>query len=197
MPVPRYARVEPGSPERMRRDLADAAQARAVILVEGVSDKAAVEELAARSGVVLAAERIMVVEMGGATNIGRFVDALGPAGLGLRLAGLCDQAEEPHFRRALARTSFHVCTRDLEDELIRALGIARVEQVIETAGELPSLRRFQRQPAQQGQGTDRQLRRFMGTRSGRKSHYARLIVRALEPGQVPRPLAAVLAYVTA
>jgi hypothetical protein len=209
MPLPRYTRTEPSSPERMRHDLAAAGRARAVVLVEGVSDKAAIEELAARTGLDLAAERIMVVEMGGATNAGRFLTTLGPRGLGIRLAGLYDAAEEGHLRRALARSGFeatatalaaagfHVCTQDLEDELIRALGIAAVEQVIETAGELASLRRFQRQPAQQGQPADRQLRRFMGTRAGRKTHYARLLVRALDPGQAPKPLAAVLADVTA
>jgi hypothetical protein len=89
---------------------------------------------------------------------------------------------------------FFVCTADLEDELIRALGTDAVERVIEAQGDLRSFRVFQRQPAQQGRSPQRQLRRFMGTRSGRKSQYARLLVGALEPSRVPRPLDRVLAH---
>jgi hypothetical protein len=37
------------------------------------------------------------------------------------------------------------------------------------------------------------LRRFLGVRSGRKARYAALLIDALEPGRVPKPLAAVLA----
>jgi hypothetical protein len=147
--------------------------------------------------------------MGGATNIGRFLDVFGPHGLGVRLAGLCDAAEEGCFRRALERAGlgsglsradmealgFYVCSADLEEELIRALGTATVEQVIRAHGDLRSLRILQRQPAQRGHGPDRQLHRFIGTRSGRKSQYARLLVGALDLSRVPRPLDRVLAHV--
>jgi hypothetical protein len=84
-------------------DLATAAGARAVILVEGVSDQAALEALAERRGRALGAQGVAIVPMGGATNIGRFLDLLGPRGLGVRLAGLCDAGEEGCFRRALER----------------------------------------------------------------------------------------------
>ena len=77
-----------------------------MILVEGRSDRAALEALAERRGRDLAAERISIEPMGGATNIERFLRRLGPHGLGLRLAGLCDAAEERHFRRALERAGF-------------------------------------------------------------------------------------------
>jgi hypothetical protein len=181
-----------------------------VILVEGMSDRAALEALAERHGRDLAAERIAIEPMGGATNIDRFLRRLGPHGLGLRLAGLCDAGEEGHFRRALERAGFgpglsradleelgfYVCVADLEDELIRALGVAAVEQVIERQGELRSFRLLQRQPAQRAQSPQQQLHRFMGTHSGRKSLYARLLVGALDLAQVPRPLDGVLAHVT-
>ena len=39
------------------------------------------------------------------------------------------------------------------------------------------------------------LRRFLGSRSGRKARYAALLVEALEPGREPAPLAGVLARV--
>ena len=63
---------------------------RAVVLVEGMSDQAAVEALAARRGRNLEAEGVSVVPIGGAQSIGRFLERFGPRGLGLTLAGLCD-----------------------------------------------------------------------------------------------------------
>jgi len=193
----------------MDSDLATVAGARAVILVEGTSDQAALEALAERRGRVLGAQGVAVVPMGGATNIGQFLDLLGPRGLGVRLAGLCDAGEEGCFRRALERAGlgssltradmealgFYVCSADLEDELIRALGTVSVEHVIRAQGELRSLRILQQQPAQRGYSTEQQLHRFIGTRSGRKSQYARLLVDALDLNRVPRPLDRVLAHV--
>jgi hypothetical protein len=191
-------------------DLATVAGARAVILVEGTSDQAALEALAARRGHDLAAGGIAIAAMGGATSIGHYLDRLGPGGRDARLAGLCDAAEEGYFWRALRRAGitegpsparaameeagFYVCVADLEDELIRALGVARVEEIIDGQGELRSFRTFQKQPAQQGRTPEAQLHRFMGTRSGRKSQYAWLLAAALEPAQVPRPLDRVLAH---
>jgi hypothetical protein len=100
----------------------------------------------------------------------------------------------PRWPRAgLERTGFFVCVADLEDELIRALGAASVEQVVQAQGELGSFRTFQKQPAQRDRARHEQLRRFMGTRSGRKIHYGRVLVEALDLAQVPRPLASTLA----
>jgi hypothetical protein len=180
--------------------------ARAVILVEGWSDQAAVESLARRRGRDLVAEGIAVVPMGGITNIGKFAQALGPQGLRLSLAGLCDEAEAPYVARSLHRIGlgsaptreaaealgFFVCEADLEDELIRALGTSAVEGVIAAEGELESFRRFQDQPAQRGRSTHAHLRRFIGTRAGRKIRYGSLLADALPPDHVPRVLARVL-----
>jgi hypothetical protein len=90
---------------------------------------------------------------------------------------------------------FYVCVADLEDELIRSLGSASVEQVVEAQGELGSFRTLQKQPAQQERTVEEQLRRFMGTRGGRKIRYARLLVGALDLTRVPRPLDRLLAHV--
>lgn len=182
---------------------------RAVILVEGRSDLCAVEALARRCGRDLAAERVAVVPMGGATNIRHYLEHLGPHGLGLEVAGLCDRAEQRYFLRALEvagfgrqlrpedmeALGFYVCVEDLEDELIRALGVARVEAVVAAQGELRAFRSLQRQPAQRGRAPDQQLRRFIGTRSGRKSRYAGLLVDSLDPARLPRPLERTLARV--
>jgi hypothetical protein len=179
------------------------AEARAVVLVEGTSDEAAVRTLAERRGIDLAGLGVDVVPMGGATNIHHFLERA--IGRRLLLAGLCDAAEAPGYRRALqrvglgsdlGRAGFFVCTADLEDELIRALGTTAVEQVLDAEGDLPSFRRFQRQPAQRDRPLDQQLRRFMGTRSGRKIWYGHVLVEALDLDRVPPPLTAVLDAVT-
>jgi hypothetical protein len=189
--------------------LATGADSRAVVLVEGVSDQVALEALAERLGRNLSAEDISILPMGGATNIRSFLDLFGPQGLNVRLAGLCDAGEEGDFRRGLERAGlgsnlsradmealgFYVCVADLEDELIRALGAASVEEILDAQGELGSFRTFQRQPAWQGRGTKEQLRRFMGSGAGRKIRYARLLVDALDLTRVPRPLERVLAHV--
>jgi hypothetical protein len=188
---------------------ADGTSARTVVLVEGISDQLALEALAERRGRNLDAEGISVVLIGGAKNIGRFLDLFGPQGRDVSLAGFCDAAEEGDFRRGLERAGlgsnltradmeqlgFYVCVADLEDELIRSLGAAAAEQVLDAQGDLGSFRTFQKQPAKQGQTNEEQLRRFMGTRGGRKIQYARLLVDALDLTQVPRPLDGVLAHV--
>ena len=184
-------------------------QATTVVLVEGASDQAALEALAVRRGRDLGAEGVSIVPIGGAQNIGSFLDRFGPRGLDVRLAGLCDAGEEGDFRRGLARAGlgtdltraemealgFYVCVVDLEDELIRSLGTAAVERVVEAQGDLRSFRTLQKQPAQQGRTHEEQLRRFLGTRGGRKIQYARVLVEALDPSRVPRPLDRVLAHV--
>jgi hypothetical protein len=168
----------------------------AVVLVEGMSDQAAVQTLAERSGRDLHAEGIFVVPMGGATNIGHFADLFGPRGYGVRLAGLCDQGEEPVFRRGLDRVGpYFVCVADLEDELIRALGTGRVEELIEAEGESRPFQTFIRQPAHRGDRRDQQLRYFMGTRSGRKIRYGHVLAAALDLTLVPGPLAGLLSAV--
>jgi len=199
---------EPGElPGITSVDLARVTESQAVVLVEGMSDQAALEGLAQRRGQKLGRGGICVLAMGGATNVGHYLDLLGPHGIGVRVAGLCDAGEEGHFRRALERAGlgtsvsrvgmealgFYVCTADLEDELIRAVGPAAVEQIIQSQGELRSFRTFQKQLAHQRESPAEQLHRFMGTRSGRKSQYARLLVGALDLTQVPRPLDRVLA----
>jgi hypothetical protein len=182
---------------------------RAVVLVEGMSDRLALEALARRRDRDLDGEGIQVVAMNGATNIGHYLDRYGPHGLDVKLAGLYDLAEERFFRRALERVGlgsqlsrsglealgFFVCEPDLEDELIRALGAEQVEGIVEAEGEIVSFRRLQRQPAQRERSLHDQLRRLMGGRSGGKFRYDRLMVEAVDLARVPRPLDAVLAYV--
>ena len=182
---------------------------RAVILVEGTSDKGAIEALARRRGRDLAAEGVSVIAMGGAQAIGRFLLEYGPQGLGLEVAGLCDEREEPEFTRGLERAGFgsnltrddlerlgfFVCVADLEDELIRAIGPDAVERIAEAEGELGAFRTLQKQAAWRGRSTHEQLRRWLGSGGRRKQRYALLIIEALELDAVPRPLSGLLDHV--
>lgn len=184
---------------------------RAVVLVEGRSDRAALEALAAGRDFDAAGHGVAIVAIGGATNVSRYLEQYGPRGRDLDIGGLCDAGEAPAVRRRLARAGFgavdtrqqmealgfFVCERDLEDELIRALGVDTVEGLIEREGELASLRIMQRQPAQRERPPAEQLRRFIGSRSGRKIRYGRVLAAALGPEQIPHPLAGILEWMGA
>ncbi len=138
--------------------------------------------------------------------IGRFLSRFGPGGLEVELAGLCDEGEVHVVRRSLEAAGFGVgltreameglgfyaCSADLEDELVRALGPSRVEQVIDGEGELRGFRTFQKQLAKRGLSHEEQLWRFMWNR---KVRYAAVLVDALDLEQVPRPLVGVLSHV--
>ena len=171
---------------------------RAVILVEGKSDKAAIEALARRRRRDLGAEGIRVVAMGGAQAIGRFLNMYRDS----TVVGLCDAGEVAEFRLGLERVGlgspstpdemerlgFFVCDPDLEAELIRAIGPDAVLEIAEAQGDLEAFRTLQKQPAWAGRSTAEQLRRWMGSGGRRKSRYPPLIIEALEPDAVPRPL---------
>jgi hypothetical protein len=190
--------------------LAKVDHALAVVLVEGISDQIALETLAVRRGRDLQAERVVILPIGGAHAITRFLTRFGPLGIGVQLAGLCDLREEEIFRRGLVaaevgapgtradmeHAGFYVCVDDLEDELIRAVGTARVEALFDSQGDLGSFRTLQSQPAWRGQEPVVQMRRFLGSGARRKLRYARLLVEAaVGLGRLPRPIDAVLTAV--
>jgi len=203
-----YVHGPAAATEATARALAKVAAAEAVVLVEGISDQIAVETLAARRGRDLGAERVVVLPTGGAHAITRYLREFGPAGSGLRLAGLCDIGEETVVRRGLASAGigspgtradmetlgFYVCVEDLEDELIRAVGTAQVEALIDSQGDLGSFRSLQRQPEWRSQPAGAQLRRFLGSGARRKLRYARLLAGAVDLDQLPHPLQAVLTW---
>ena len=171
-------------------------QLRGVVLVEGASDRRAVETLARRRGRDLDGEGVAVVPMGGYGNLprllGRYRD--------VRLAGLYDVGEERHFLRALGcadrdeleRVGFYACTRDLEDELVRAVGPDRMQRVLAEQGDLHAFRTYRKQPAHRARPLEEQLHGFLWNR---KQRYAVLLVEALDLDRVPRPLDRVLAHV--
>jgi hypothetical protein len=192
--------------QEIARAEAAGAGAASVILVEGVSDQRAIQALAARHERDLNHEGVAIIPIAGATNIGRFLDLLGPHGYDVKLAGLCDEAEEAAFRTAfemagmgsgldraaMEKLGFFVCSADLEEELIRALGAAAMVRLIESQHQLRRFRSFQNQPAQRHKTIEAQLWRWLGNH---KIRYAPLMVDALDLEHVPRPLLEVLASV--
>jgi hypothetical protein len=167
---------------------------RAVILVEGASDQRSLEVLARRRGRDLAVEGVAVVAMGGITNLSRHLDGL-PSGV--LVTGLYDRGEEAWVQRALARretpVSLRVCDADLEDELIRALGVPACVEVIDAQGDSAAWATLLNQPFHRSRPEHDVLHRFLGTTSGRKIEYAGLLTAAACDREcVPAPLDAVL-----
>jgi hypothetical protein len=177
-----------------------------IVLVEGESDRAALRALAGRRGLDLDRAGVEVAVLGGAQAIGPYLHAYRERGDRRRLSGLYDAGEEAVVRRGLERhgfgamtdrrdleaRGFFCCDRDLEDELIRALGAPAVIAVIAAQGDGQPFRTLQHQPEWRGRPVESQLHRFMGSGARRKARYATLLVQALDGDRVPRPLDAVL-----
>ncbi len=178
-----------------------------IVLVEGESDRLALTTLAARTGPDLAVDGVEVVVMHGITNTRTHARRLGPLGAGHALAGLYDSPAEGILRDGLAAAGvtagpeglralgFHACVVDLEDELVRAVGLDRVEAVIEAEGEGRSLRLLAGMPAQRAWSREEVLRRFLTSQSGRKARYAQALAATMDLDRAPRPLTDLLAHV--
>ncbi len=159
----------------------------AVVLVEGVTDRIALDAVARRLALDL--DGVEIVPIGGAQAIRRASELYRDE----RVVGLCDAGEERWFRRVLGDATF-VCVKDLEDEMIRALGSERVQGVVAAQGELDTFRNFQNQLFWRGRPVEMQLRRWLQN-GGRQHRYPPLLVEAMEPDEIPRPLADVLVAV--
>jgi hypothetical protein len=164
-----------------------------VVLVEGESDRNAVETLAARRGRDLVAEDVVVMSVGGAHALERALPRLKAD----RVAGLYDRGEEAAVRRALERAhvaphGFFACDPDLEGELVRALGPERMLKLVNERGQLAAFRTYQKQPEKRPLPLEAQLHGWL---HNWKVRYAAALVEALELDRVPAPLDAVLAHV--
>jgi hypothetical protein len=155
----------------------------AVIAVEGNSDKVVLETISRRLGRDLGVEGIRIQAIGGAHAIRRFVAELGS---GVAVRGLCDENEQHLFRRVL--DDVYVCVPDLEGELIRALGVERMLEIIDR----DAFATMQHQPAQRGRPIELQLHRWLRSSSIRYHRHLPMLADALEPERVPAPLAGVL-----
>lgn len=189
----------------------DGMTGRTWVLVEGESDVAALSTLRARDGTSATEETCRIVAMGGATNIRRTLDSVVAQESWPHVLGLCDEREAPYFARAvdlhrdalgitgsvtverLPDVGFQVCRADLEDELMRALGVDGTLAVLDGLGLLEGFWAFTRQLAWQGRPVRDQLRRFGTTTSGRKELLARALAEATSVEHTPPPLAALIA----
>lgn len=176
-----------------------------IVLVEGESDVAAVETLAARFRPGRS-EGMQVLSAQGVTNYRRLLTRIRVDHPDRRVVGLYDEPEEhvvlralelsligrPHSRDDIEQLGFFACVADLEDELIRALGTDHVEHLVETQGELAAFRILQQQPEQRGRPVAQQLRRFMGTKSMRKIRYGHILAAAIDLQSCPEPLARII-----
>jgi len=180
---------------------AEAFFAGAVILVEGQSDRYALEAVAARKHRNLDAEGVTIVAMRGAGGIATFLTLLGPNGLKLRLAGLCDSGEQPKWaqaleshgmgsnldRAAMAAIGFEVCDGDLEEVLIAAVGEKTTLAIIDAQGDTAEFAAFAQQPAHNAKTVVQRLHDFLHGR-GRNITYAPLMVDSIDPAKLPAAL---------
>lgn len=183
---------------------AEAFFARHVLIVEGESDQVAVRTLAERLGRDLDAEGISVVSLEGAGSFATFFALLGPTGLDIPLAGLCDADHQHAWSKvltaaglaatdatAMAAVGFFVCRNDLEDEFFNALGPDAVEVALRAGGDGAALDKFTDQPSQEG-SREEKLRRYIDKNKVRS---APALVDALElSAGVPQPLKDLLSY---
>lgn len=164
-----------------------------VVLVEGESDAVVVRRLLDRRG--LGAE---VVPMGGVTNVRRWAEDLRAHDSRPVLIALGDAGERRYLDKVEPPLAgVFLCDRDLEEELFRALGRREVLDAIAAIGDEDRWATFCSQPEWRDRAVDDQLRRFVGTRSGRKAALADELGRRLQDATVPPPLAALLDAVQA
>jgi hypothetical protein len=167
----------------VRRSWSMASRLPAVIAVEGVSDKLVLETISQRLGRDLAAEGIRIQPIGGAHAIRRFVAELGSD---VTVRGLCDENEQHLFRRVL--DAVYVCVPDLEGELIRAIGIERVLELVDA----DAFAKMRRQPAHRETPVEKALHRWLRSSSSRFHRYLPVLVDADQLDRVPAPLLGVL-----
>ena len=86
--------------------------------------------------------------------------------------------------------------KDIEDELLRAVGVPRVEELLAAQGELQTFRNFQNQPAWRGRPAAEGLPRWLQSADRRRYRYLPLLVEMLEPNEIPRRSSGVLAAAT-
>ncbi|GAB3583641.1 hypothetical protein [Calidifontibacter terrae] len=178
------------------------------VLLEGVSDVAAVRAFAATANLPL--DDVRLVDLAGITNVRRALADLQVDAPDAMVVGLCDAGEAHVVRRVLADLGyptrddsdlpgygFFVCSADLEEELIRGLGTTQVLAVLEELRLADKFGGLQQQPAWRGRPLADQLHRFCGVASGRKELLAGALAAAASPEQIPEPLRMLLDRIAA
>jgi len=172
--------------------------ARKVVIVEGYSDRVALIAFANLLNRDLDAEGIALVSLDGGAAAIHYARLFGPQGLGVPLLGLCDEDKEMLWvtqlqkagfavvdRASLAANGFFVCSKDLEDELIRALAPQGALAVIAAEGETQAFGAFAQQAKYSQLTLSEQLRRFFHKQNIR---WATPLISSLTPATAPQPL---------
>lgn len=141
IPATKYKAVEKEKANWWSPHLLEALTSRHVLLVEGVADKIIVEAAARARDVNLDRLGVTVLDIGGAGNFSHVNALLGENGFGLHLMGLVDLAESSPWIGGLkvkpknvnVEKAF-VCTADLEDEYVLAMGAPAVAAALITEG---------------------------------------------------------------
>ncbi|MEU0077635.1 AAA family ATPase [Micromonospora tulbaghiae] len=115
--------------------------ARALVAVEGISDRVLLHALARASALDLDQAGISVVVVNGATNFGPPLRLFGPAGFNIAMLTLVDEAEAAIVAGVLGcafadldKHNVLISRTDLEDEYVRGLGVPRVLDALEASG---------------------------------------------------------------
>lgn len=141
IPAVKYKAVQKEMANWWSPHLLEALTSRHVLLVEGVADKVIVEAAARARGVNLDRLGVTVLDIGGAGNFNHVNTLLGENGFGLHLMGLVDFAERLPWIGGLkvkpknvnVEKAF-VCTADLEDEYVLAMGAPAVAAALIAEG---------------------------------------------------------------
>jgi putative ATP-dependent endonuclease of the OLD family len=180
--------------------------AKRIMFVEGPSDRLAMLALAKKKNLALDSLGVSIVTLDGAGILTWFVKLFGPSGFQLPLCGLCDSDHLSEWSKVLETSGvgtnlsqakmetigFFVCDRDLEDELIKTLGLAAVIQTIDQNGDTNAWKIFCQQPKNKNLTQADQLRAFL-RKTQRKVLYAPLLVSKLST-TIPRPLEELLTF---
>jgi hypothetical protein len=182
--------------------VAEAYFAELVVFVEGFSDLLAVRACASTLDIDLDARGVSLISLEGADILQHYLSLLGPSGLNVRMRGLCDLDKEARWtalltvagisinsRSDLNAAGFHVAEADLEEELVKALGITDTERVISEAGLTNRLEGFEKQPTNAGLSREDLLTAFAGTL---KIKLAPLLASEIPASDIPGPIKALL-----
>lgn len=180
-----------------------ASRASLFVLLEGPSDVAAVRALMESHGLTQAP--VELVDLQGATNVGRALKEIRQVRSDADVVGLCDANGTRAAQQALVDDGlpvadasdlpiygFFVCEPDLEAELVAALGAQRAREVFDGSGLGSKFDALRTQSTWADEPLAEQLHRFMTATSGRRENAAAALASALDESRVPESLALLL-----
>ena len=114
--------------------------ARRIFLVEGISDRIFVERVSELCGLSVDRLGVSILELDGAGFVGQVRSVFGDAGFNIPLSFLIDEDAEVETARMLGieptdfpANSVYVCSRDLEEQYVKAIGATALWSEIESS----------------------------------------------------------------